>query len=286
VGGKQADRQPEPVVVTIDALCAQIATLEAQVRTATAELEAARYRHDIVGHEVRTPLTVVLGVLATLQHPHLTQAERTRLEARALAHAQRLRVVIDDLMAGDAPVRTPLPRSELETVALAPLLRSACDMVVGIDAAIDADAGLRIATVPLRLRTIVANVVADATMRGGERVEVAARFVDQAIQITVAAHGPGLQGTDPEACFVPYTSGQRTGTASEPGFGLYLARILARTLGGDVTLTDAKPQGRLTSVCLPQRRSDDPPSAAGGRAPRARTAAARPIVRTQAAARR
>jgi K+-sensing histidine kinase KdpD len=281
VGGKKADPQPEPVVVTIDALCAQIETLEAQVRAATAELEAARHRHDLVGHEVRTPLTVVLGALATLQHPHLTQAERTRLEVRALAHAQRLRVVIDDLMAGDAPVRTQLPRSELETVALAPLLRSACDAVVGTDAVIDADAGLLIATVPLRLRTIVSNVVADATMRGSDRVEVAARSVDHAVHITVTDHGPGLRGSDPEAFFVPYRSGPRNGSASGPGLGLYLARLLARTLGGDVTLTDAQPLGLVASVSLPQRRSEDPPSAAGGRA---RTAAPRAIVRTRAVA--
>lgn len=284
MGGKKADPQPEPVVVTIDALCAQIETLEAQVRTATAELEAARRRHDIVGHEVRTPLTVVLGVLATLQHPHLTQAERTRLEARALAHAQRLRVVIDDLMAGDAPVRSKLRRAELETVALAPLLRSACDAVVGTDAAIDAHAGLLVATVPLRLRTIVSNLVANATMRGGGRVEVAGRSVDHAVHITVADHGPGLQGTDPEAFFVPSTGGPRTGSTSEPGLGLYLARLLARTLGGDVTLTEAQPQGLVASVCLPQRRSEDPLSAAGGRAPRAQTAAPRPTVRTRAVA--
>jgi len=284
VGGKKADPQPEPIVVTIDALCAQIETLEAQVRTATAELEVARHQHDLVGHEVRTPLTVVLGVLATLQHPHLTQAERTRLEARALAHAQRLRVVIDDLMAGDAPVRTPLPRSELETVALAPLLRSACHAVVGADAAIDADAGLLIATVPLRLRTLVSNLVANATMRGGGRVEVAGRGVEHAVHVTVTDHGPGLHGTDPEAFFVPSTSGPRTASTSEPGVRLYLARLLARTLGGDITLSDAQPQGLVASVCLPQRRGEDPPSAAGGRAPRARTAAPRPIVRTRAVA--
>jgi signal transduction histidine kinase len=279
VDGQKADPRPEPVIVTIEALRAQIDTLQAQVRTATAELETARHRQQLVGHEVRTPLTVVLGVLSTLQHPHLTEAERTRLETRALAHAQRLRFVIDDLMAEDAPVRTPLPRSRLETVLLAPLLRNACDAVAARDAGVDVQPGQLIATAPLRLETIVSRLVASAMTHGDGRVELAARTVDHAVLITVADRGPGLRGGDPEELFAPFAPDPAAGAAPGSAFDLYLVRLLARTLGGDVALRDGDP-GLVASVLLPQRRSDDPRG--DGREPPTRAEFPRPATRRTA----
>jgi signal transduction histidine kinase len=262
--GAKAGRQPPGVVVTVDALTAQVATLESQVRAMTAELEVARQLHHLVGHEVRTPLTVVLGALATLQHPHLTAAERRRLEGRALAHAQRMREVVDDLLAGDAPARGGLPRAELETVALAPLLRGACQAVPGAGAVIEADESQLVATAPARLRAIVSNLVDNAAKYGAPPVRVAARGGDRGVTITVSDRGPGLRGAAVEALFTPFHRGAGSAAVHGTGIGLYLARLLARTLGGDLTLREARGGGVVATVRLPQHRTDDP---AASRAP-------------------
>jgi signal transduction histidine kinase len=246
-------------VVTVDALTAQVATLESQVRAVTAELEVARQLHHLVGHEVRTPLTVVLGALATLQHPHLTAAERRRLEARALAHAQRMRDVVDDLLAGDAPARGPLPRAELETVPLAPLLHAACAAAHGrVEAVVEAPEGLIVATAPARLRVIVSNLVDNAAKYAGGPVRVTARSTERAVVVAVSDHGPGLRGAAPEDLFAPFRRGPGSDGVQGTGIGLYLARLLARTLGGDLTLREGRPGGLVATLRLPQRRSGDP----------------------------
>jgi signal transduction histidine kinase len=268
VGAKAGPRPPD-VVVTVDALTAQVATLESQVRAVTAELEVARQLHHLVGHEVRTPLTVVLGALATLQHPHLPAAERRRLEARALAHAQRMREVVDDLLAGDAPARGPLPRAELETVALAPLLRAACDVAPGgVRVAFEVPGQLLVATAPARLRAIVSNLVDNAAKYGAGPVRVCARSTERAVVIAVSDHGPGLRGADPEELFAPFRRGPGSEGVQGTGIGLYLARLLARTLGGDLTLREARPVGLVATLRLPQRRNDDPSPGARGPAGR------------------
>ena len=104
MGGKAEPRAPG-VVTTVDALASRITALESQLRSVSAELAVARQLYHLIGHEVRTPLTVVRGVLSTLESPDVPEAERGRLLARALAHAQRLRDVVDDLLADDPLVQ-------------------------------------------------------------------------------------------------------------------------------------------------------------------------------------
>jgi signal transduction histidine kinase len=104
MGGKSDPGAPG-AVTTVDALGSRIAALESQLRSVTTELAVARQLYHLIGHEVRTPLTVVLGVLSTLESADVPEPERRRLQARALAHAQRLRDVVDDLLADDPLVQ-------------------------------------------------------------------------------------------------------------------------------------------------------------------------------------
>jgi len=248
----------DPVVVTVEALNQQVATLTAQVRTATAELEMARGMQHLIAHEVRTPLTVILAALSTLRHADLPDAERERLEGRALANAERLRAVIDDLTARDVHVRAPLPRTPLDTVPLLTVLRSA---TVG-DATIrvHGDETQMIATAPERLRALVRILVDNACTHGVAPIELHGGAARGEVVVTVADRGPGLRGASPTAWFAP------------PGSGLFLARHLTRSLGGELTLADRAGGGLLATVVLPQRRSGDPrPSVApAARGPRPR----------------
>ncbi len=188
--GAKSDPRPTAIVTTVDTLTSRIATLESQLHASTVELNVARQLYHLIGHEVRTPLTVVLGVLSTLESADLPERERRRLQARALAHAQRLRNVVDDLLAGDAPARSTVPRATLETVALAPLLHAACSAVPRRRLTFDVADGMRVATEPIRLRTIVASLVDDAAAHTLGRVDVGARRAGGETTITVADRGP------------------------------------------------------------------------------------------------
>jgi len=252
----------DAVVVTVEALNQQIATLRAQVRSATAELEMTRGMQHVVAHEVRTPLTVIFAALSALQHAEIPDAERHRLRARALSNAERLRAVVDDITARDAHARAALPRTPLDTVALLPLLRSATEGgVVSVG-----DERQMIATVPDRVRAVVRILVTNARTHGRPPIEVHRAATGRDVVVTVSDRGPGLQGASPTTWFGP------------SGHGLFLARHLTRSLGGDLTVADRPGGGLVASVALPQRHSDDPHPSSGSRPTRPARRRARDVA--------
>jgi len=275
MGGKAEPRAPG-VVTTVDALASRITALESQLRSVSAELAVARQLYHLIGHEVRTPLTVVLGVLSTLESPDVPEAERGRLQARALAHARRLRDVVDGLLADDPPARTTVPRAAIETVAVAPLVRAACAGVPRRRLAFHVSETLLVATEPTRLWAIVSDVV-DAASHSPGPIEIGARRTGREIVITVAYRGPERDGR-PRAR-APEALGSAPGGRRSP----HLARLLAHSLGGELVVGDGPHGGRLATIRLPQRRGDDPATAprtaaaaAGAARPRRRVATGTP----------
>jgi K+-sensing histidine kinase KdpD len=253
--GAKADPRASGVVTTVDALASRITALEAQLRSVTTELAVARQLYHLIGHEVRTPLTVVLGVLSTLESADVPAAERRRLQGRALAHARRLRDVVDDLLADDPPARTTVPRAAIETVAVAPLLRAACAAVPRRRLAFHVSETLLVATEPTRLWAIVSDVVDTAAAHSLGRIEIGARRTAREIIISVADQGPGRGGRPHPAASDAVAVGPTRHRSPD------LARLLAHSLGGELTVGEGPHGGPLTTVRLPQRRGDDPASA-------------------------
>lgn len=80
------------------------------------------------------------------------------------------------------------------------------------------------------------------------QVEVSAVVDDSRLHVSVCDGGPGVPVHDAEFVFAP---GHTTGTGS--GLGLALARRIARSTGGDVTLVkeDDQVSGATFVVSLP-----------------------------------
>ena len=81
-----------------------------------------------------------------------------------------------------------------------------------------------------------------------QHVEVSAVAQDSRVHVSVRDDGPGVPVHDAESVFAP---GHTTGTGS--GLGLALARRIARSTGGDVTLVedDDHVSGATFVVSLP-----------------------------------
>jgi Response regulator containing a CheY-like receiver domain and an HTH DNA-binding domain len=61
-------------------------------------LERAARRHELVsrlGHELRTPVTVILGMAQTMGHPSATEPERMQMRERLIARAQDLARLVE-----------------------------------------------------------------------------------------------------------------------------------------------------------------------------------------------
>lgn len=253
----QPDQSPlsHGVVELLAAQSARISDLEAQL--------AARAEVDVlVAHEVRTPLTVILGGIETALSLPDGHPELRPLLARMLRQAQGLRAVVEVLL-------TPMPqggthsRAPQEIVAVADVVEDALDAVSlrlpRRRVVVEGVAGLRVRTSRVRLTAMLINLLENAARYGGTGpVEVRAELHRRwALRLCVADRGPGLRGVDPEELFEPYRQGPDAHREGR-GLGLYLVRQLARSLGGDVTLADRPGGGAIATLSLPQRRLGDP----------------------------
>lgn len=106
------------------------------------------------------------------------------------------------------------------------------------------------------LRRMIQNLI-DNALKYGTEVEVDLRREDGTARIVIADRGPGLKAEDIEAMFAPFvrrdpSRNRETGGA---GLGLAIARAIARTHGGDVTLAARKGGGLIATIALPLSES-------------------------------
>lgn len=192
-----------------------------------------------VSHELRTPLTVVLGVASEVG-PHWADFgddERQELLAMMGEHAHEAANIVEDLLvaARTDPSQLHLAMEPTEVhlhleYALASLTP-------------DARGRIRRSSSPqpiyadtTRLRQILRNLLENATKYGGVNIEVSAWEGEGKVHVCVSDDGVGLAGRDAEMIFEPYeraaaVSGE---LPSGVGIGLYVSRLLARRMGGDL----------------------------------------------------
>ena len=88
--------------------------------------------------------------------------------------------------------------------------------------------------------------------------------------LEVADRGPGLRGVPPEVLFEAFARGDSDDDEPGQGVGLYVVRMLARSLGGEATVAERPGGGTTARVTLPQRRIEDPVTGRVVPVPRAR----------------
>lgn len=256
------------LVQLVEAQSEQLDTLKRLVSEMEGRLKVRTEIDVLLAHEIRTPLTIIRGVLHTLRERPLAEADRAHFVERALAHAVHLSDVAEDLMQPMPATGFRLPRARMRVTRLRDLVAQAVEAVShDLDPArvdIDVDHDLSVATSPSRLVAIFVNLLENAAKYAGDGpVEVRAWIgIDRMLVFEVADHGPGFNGADPEQLFSPFTRGPVATAAPGQGVGLFLVRMLVRSLGGEIALDDRPDGGAVAIVKLPQRRTGDPePSA-------------------------
>ena len=185
-------------------------------------------------HELRTPATSVLGVLATLHARGDELREGERRELIEVGHEQGIRLgrLLEQLL--------DLSRLDAKAIALKPrplALRSLlCETVsnsavdpdtVRIEAAED----LAIVADPLVLERVLSNLLVNAAHHGRPPVVLAAERRDGRLRISVEDAGPGIPDQLQPRIFERFGRGD---DAQGSGLGLTIARAYAHAHGGDL----------------------------------------------------
>ena len=105
---------------------------------------------------------------------------------------------------------------------------------------------------PQSFKRCIANLVGNAG-RHGKTVAVSAVHADEVLTITVDDDGPGVPFEEQEAVFKPFyrLDDARNLDETGTGLGLPIARDIARSHGGDITLSDSPLGGLRATVTVP-----------------------------------
>jgi signal transduction histidine kinase len=198
-----------------------------------------------IAHELRTPLSAILGFSRLIGHDGTGGDERkeyAQVIARNSAHLLRL---VNNLL-DDARLAAGHATSEAHPASIRQIVRDVLATVDGLPrgagvalvAHVDADVPERLRIDELRVRQIVLNLVANAakfTEAGHIRIEVA--WKPSRLAVAVEDTGSGIE---PEACervFEEFEFGSPAAArAGGTGLGLSVSRRLARMMGGDLGL--------------------------------------------------
>jgi signal transduction histidine kinase len=201
-----------------------------------------------VSHELRAPLTVVLGSLETLttRDGALGPEQRRELVAMAARQGERLKRLVEQL----------LEAARLEQAELGPPAEAVIDAVKvareaeratelghpGRRVRLDAGRALPVRAAPETLLQVLTNLLDNAAKYSpaGTPIRLQARRRGGQAVIAVIDAGPGIPAGQRERIFERFTqlesSDGRRGEGA--GLGLYIARKLARSLGGDLVLCE------------------------------------------------
>ena len=215
-----------------------------------------------MGHEIRTPMTGVLGMTELLLDDSLSPAQRSKAEAIRQSGELMLRVVDDALdMARIEAGRLELAPEPLAPAALLQLVRGSCAALAarkGLELQVVVEAGAPAGVLgdPLRLRQILLNLAGNAlkfTEAGFVRLEAAAAEPPCSLRLSVVDSGPGLSEAEQARLFRRFSQASATITQRHGGSGLGLAisSELARLMGGRIALQSRPGQGTRFDVLLP-----------------------------------
>lgn len=107
---------------------------------------------------------------------------------------------------------------------------------------------------PHALRRCLANLLDNARLYGGGRIDLHIEELAGSVQITVQDHGPGIATADLEKVCEPYfrLEASRARHTGGTGLGLAIAKAIAEAHGGTLTLESAPGLGVTARVALPR----------------------------------
>jgi two-component system OmpR family sensor kinase len=216
----------------------------------------------VAGHELRNPMTPILGqvdLLLAAVRAGKCSSEQVEQRLERIQHAVRRYMRRATILLDVSRITSGKLRLEPAACDLAVVLRDATDEFT--DTARRAGVAIAI-TVPeslpgtwdrLALEQIIDNLVSNALKYGARTpVELSAERCGEQVRIQVRDHGAGIPASDQDRIFQRFERviGQNE-RRSGFGVGLWVVSQLVAAMDGTITIDDAPGGGALFTVSLP-----------------------------------
>ena len=213
-------------------------------QSSTVQIESERLRNSLlsaISHDLRTPLTSMVGLADTLAltGPALSEAQREVAVAMRQS-AQRMSALVNNLLdmarlqAGAVQLnRAWQPLEEVVGSALA----ASGGALDGRDVGVDLPDGLPLLKIDTVLfERVLVNLLENACKYtpAGSAIHIAARSLSDAVELTIEDHGPGLPKGAEERVFEKFERGQRESATPGAGLGLAICRAIVSAHDGSI----------------------------------------------------
>jgi signal transduction histidine kinase len=219
-------------------------------------LERSARRHELIsrlGHELRTPVTVILGMAQTLSKGTAPVEERGQILESLVDRAHSLARLVQRF---EAAVEAGLTEWA-DVTQVAREVAALHDRVV-----VDAPPGPAMASLNrIAARRILEELVENALAFSAPTTSVTIRVSvqDGVPQVRVTDRGRGIEPAALERIFDPLEQGEdlNTRTHQGVGLGLTLARMSARAMDGDVLMESTSSEGSTFLWAVSSGRSGE-----------------------------
>lgn len=253
------------LLTTLSALAAgavERIALTDKVRRAQVQVEAEKMRSTLlssVSHDLRTPLTGIIGAAGTLieSQNELPDGVRRELLTTISDEAERVNRLVGNLLDMTrldsglvVPNREWLPVEEL----IGSAVRRCAARLGGRSVRVVLPDNLpMLHGDPVLLDQALVNLLDNAAKYSpaGAEIEVSARADGSSVAVCVSDRGPGVPADQREHVFEKFFRGPASGKVAGAGLGLAICRAIATVHGGRVWLEDRPGGGSVFCFALP-----------------------------------
>lgn len=216
-----------------------------------------------VSHELKTPVTSIIGYVETLLDGAINDPEQARCFLQIIAkHSDRLNAIIEDLLSlSRLEEESQRSRISFEKTNLKPILQSAielsspkaADKQMTVDLICDEhiEAHVNSALLEQAVLNFIDNAIKYS--KPGGKVEITANHTDNEIIITVKDNGCGIEKKHLSRIFERFyvVDKSRSRKLGGTGLGLAIVKHIAQVHGGSVTVESSPGRGSTFTIHLP-----------------------------------
>lgn len=213
-----------------------------------------------VSHELKTPLTSVLGFAEALADPELPRDQVVNFAERILVNGTRMRRLVDELL-DLSRIEKGAWQPEPRTVELEPMASSLWQYLEanseepGLRLEIGVEEAPTVRADPEALRQILRNLLDNARRYApaGSAVRLRARKLDEGVRVEVSDEGPGIPEPHRERVFERFyrVDAGRSRETGGTGLGLSVVKHLVAAHGGEVGVDSRVGEGTTVWLTLP-----------------------------------
>ena len=205
-------------------------------------VERSARRHELVarlGHELRTPITVILGIAQTLAEGNVPPEQRGELLQVLVSRSTGLARLVERLeLTAEAGLT-----EWVDVAGMAHDVAGGQERVTVVAEPALPHARLNVLVARRVLEELVDNAIRFSPE--GRPVEIGVSWAPFRLEVRVVDRGPGIPEADRDRIFEPLEQLEELNvrTHQGAGLGLCLARTGARAMDGDVVLESSSPGG-------------------------------------------